>query len=144
MPDSAFFLLVLGNLSSHSDLLPGMGKRVDARTFLCLLSHKRTQGACLYSSQRSVKMMALPFEWREALWFHSFTSLYLRVFVSPVIILISSLTNSLLLRAAPPLPLHRAQTDVFFLPVSMVLHLHSEHLLHSHVAIISDLTLNSQ
>lgn len=28
-----FFLLVLGNLSSHSDLLPGMGKRVDARTF---------------------------------------------------------------------------------------------------------------
>lgn len=31
-----FFLLVLGNLSSHSDLLPGMGKRVDARTFSCL------------------------------------------------------------------------------------------------------------
>lgn len=74
LPDSAvFFLLVLGNLSSHSNLLPGMGKTCRRQDFFSPLithlhkhsrartrAHAQIHTIPFLNSQKSVKVIALP------------------------------------------------------------------------------------
>lgn len=139
------FLLVLGNLSSHSDLLPGMGKTCRRQDFFSLL-HKhfytRTFNQCTRrhlpfpNSQESVKAIALlPPYIIICLWAFFTVLVFLPSLLHPFLSVLSCLfhalhTSQLIASCSLSTHKHTVHTDVFSpahsplpQPLSMILYL---------------------